>query len=187
MAQHKLSLEALDVMNECILRIVDTSVYSPAVATDCPILEVTVPGFKYSIQFSEDTAPSIAPGFMTSLTACDLELQFENCGTTFKGLPDGIYVIKYSVSPNNVVYVEYNHLRITKALIKYEKVLCDLDIAACEPTKETDKKLEELRKIKMYLEAAKAKVETCHEPKKGMELYTYAMKLLDKFECNTCY
>lgn len=187
MAQHKLSLEALDVMNDCVLRIVDTSVYSTIVPVDCPILEITLPGFKYSIQFGETTTPAIAPGFMLNLTACDLELQFDNCGSEFSAFQDGIYVIKYSVAPNDEVYVEYNHLRITQALLKYEKILCDIDVAACEPTKEIAKKLEELRKIKMYLEAAKAKVETCHEPKKGMQLYTYAMKLLGKFTCDSCY
>jgi len=187
MAQHKLSLEALDVMNDCVLRIVDTSVYSTSVPVECPILEITLPGFKYSIQFGEETTPAIAPGFMLNLTACDLELQFDNCGSKFSAFPDGIYTIKYSVSPNDQVYVEYNHLRITKALIKYEKVMCDIDVAACEPTKEITKKLEQLRLIKMYLEAAKAKVETCHEPKKGMELYTYAMKLLGKFTCDSCH
>ena len=187
MAQHKLSLEALQVSNDCVLRIIDTSIYSSTVPVECPILEVTLPGFAYSIQFSTDTVPAITPGFMLSLTACDLELQFENCGTSFSSFQDGVYVIKYSVSPNDSVYVEYNHLRITKALNCYNKIMCDLDVAACDPVTEIKDQLETLRLIKMYLEAAKAKVEVCHEPKKGMELYTYAMKLLGKFECDSCH
>jgi hypothetical protein len=187
MAQHKLSLEALDVMNDCVLRIVDTSVYSTSVPVECPILEITLPGFKYSIQFGEATTPAIAPGFMLNLTACDLELQFDNCGSKFTAFPDGIYTIKYSIAPNDEVYVEYNHLRITQALNCYQKIMCDIDVADCEPTKEIAKQLEQLRMIKMYLEAAKAKVETCHEPKKGMQLYSYAMKLLSKFECKSCH
>ena len=187
MAQHKLSLEALQVNNDCILRIVDTSVYNSDVPVECPILEVTLPGFSYSIQFSTDTTPAITPGFMLSLTACDLEAQFENCGTSYSSFPDGVYIIKYSVSPNDSVYVEYNHLRITQALNCYNKILCEVDVAACDPVTEVKKKLEDLRLIKMYLEAAKAKVEVCHEPKKGMELYTYAKKLLGKFECDSCH
>jgi hypothetical protein len=43
-----------------------------------------------------------------------------------------------------------------------------------------------LREIKSYLEAAKAKVEDCHEPKKGMMLYDYAVKLLNKMDCVNC-
>jgi hypothetical protein len=180
MANHVLSLEVPTVMNNCILSINDTSVYSPLVPITCPTLNVTVPGFAYSCQFD------VTPGFNQILTACDLQLQTQQCGEVYAALPDGIYIIKYSVSPNDVVYVEYNHLRITQALIRYNKALCDLDLAACEPSAKVQQKLEKLRMIRMYLDAAKAKVEYCHEPQKGMSLYNYAIKLLNKYECKTC-
>ena len=38
----------------------------------------------------------------------------------------------------------------------------------------------------MYLDAAKAKVETCHEQQEGMTLYNYALKLLNKLDCRNC-
>ena len=183
MAKHILSLEAPDTMNPCILRIADTSVYNPDAEVICPRLYVTLPGFNSSTEFTE---ADIAPGFSLNLTACDLEIQTEECGTVFNGLPDGIYVLDYSVSPNEFVKVVYNHLRITKALNKYQDVLCELDIAACEPTTEVLKLLNKARKAKMYLDSAKAKVEFCHEPTKGMELYKYAVKLLDSFDCKSC-
>ena len=183
MAHHSLSLEAPDTMNTCQLRLVDTSIYNSTVSIDCPILEVTVPGWAHSVQFTE---PEIAPGFILNLTACDLEIQTANCGTVFSDIPDGIYIIKYSVSPNDIVYVEYNHLRITKALAHYKQILCELDIAACTPKSAEEKKLRQLNLIRTYLDAAKASVEVCHEPIKGMELYRYAVKLLNKFECKSC-
>lgn len=184
MAKHVLSLEAPDTLNLCQLRIVDTSQYNEMAEVKCPLLEITLPGFNYSVQIEE--SDGLEPGFMLNLTACDLEVQTENCGSTFNNLPDGIYVIKYSVSPNEYVYVEYNHLRIAKALTLYNNILCDLDIGACEPDSKLEKQLKQLRKIRMYLDAAKAKVEICHEPRKGMELYKYAMKLLGKFDCKSC-
>lgn len=183
MAKHTLSLEVLDTMNLCQLIVMDTSIYNPDVAPKCPVLEVTLPGFNQSVQFGED---KISPGFLLNLTACDLEVQIDNCGTQFNNLPDGIYILKYSVSPNDLVYVEYNHLRMVKALTRYQTILCELDIAACAPTTEQVEKMKKLREIRMYLDAAKAKVEICHEPAKGMELYKYAVKLLDKFECKSC-
>ena len=184
MAQHKLSLIALETMNVSSMKLIDTSIYAEGINVKCPLMEITLPGFNYAVQFGEDR---IQPEFNAVFTACHLEIQTENCGTQFSPLPDGIYVLKYSVSPNDLVFVEYNHLRITKALTQYSKVLCGIDLAGCEPDSETSKKIEELRKIKMYLEAAKAKVEVCHQPGKGMELYNYAMKLLGKFECSSCY
>lgn len=182
-SQHFLSVEAPDTMNSCVLKLVDTSVYSPSVPYDCPILEITSPGFNYAVQLGESV---ISKNFILNLSACDLELQTVDCGSVFNDIPDGIYIIKYSVAPNNLVYVEYNHLRITKALTCYREALCELDTGACDPDAELDKKLKDLRTIKSYLETAKAKVEQCHEPKKGMELYNYAMKLLGKFDCKTC-
>lgn len=180
MANHVLSLEVPTVMNSCILRIVDTSVYSNLVPLTCATLNVTVPGFAYSNQID------VTAGFTETLTACDLNLQTVDCGTKYVDIPDGVYIIKYSVSPNDIVYVEYNHLRITKALKIYNQLLCDLDIAACDPPATIKKKLNELNMIRMYLEAAKAKVETCLEPDKGMTLYNYALKLLKKLDCKSC-
>ena len=179
MANHVLSLEVPTVMNPCIISIMDTSVYVDIVPVTCPTLNVTPPGFTYSTQID------FVPGSSIVLTACDLGLQVDDCGTSYLNFPDGIYIIKYSISPNEVVYVEYNHLRITQALIKYNEALCELDISNCEPDCELKNKLEQLRLIKMYLDAAVAKVEYCHEPQKGMTLYNYALKLLDKLDCNS--
>lgn len=183
MATHVLSLEVPETLNDCILRVQDTSIYNESMGVKCPTLLVTLPGFNYSVVFND---AEIAPKFSLNLTACDLEVQTLNCGSSYNALPDGIYILKYSVSPNEQIYVEYNHLRRTKALTAYNEALCDLDVAACAPDAETDKKLRELQLIKMYLDTAKASVEICHNPKRGMEIYSYAMKLLSKFGCLTC-
>lgn len=180
MANHVLSLEVPTVMNPCILKVFDTSVYSDLISISCPTLNITVPGFGYSNQIE------VTPNFAETLTACDLQLQSSDCGTQYVNIPDGIYIIKYSVEPKEQVYVEYNHMRITQALNKYYNILCDIDANACDPPLKIKQKLEELRLIKMYLEAAKAKVEFCHEPQKGMSLYNYAMKLMNKLTCETC-
>ena len=180
MAQHILSLEVPTVLNPCIMSILDTSIYTPLIPVTCPTLNVTVPGFNYSTQLT------IVPGDNTILTACDLQLQTQNCATVLADIPDGIYVIKYSVSPNDVVFVEYNHLRISKALNTYNTILCNLDLAACEPSQVIQQKLESLKMAKMYLDAAKAKVEFCHEANQGMSLYNYAVKLMKKINCKSC-
>ena len=180
MANHVLSLEVPTVMNSCIMKLFDTSVYTPLLPVTCPTLNITVPGFGYSVQI--DTTEN----FAETITACDLQLQSTQCGEVYAELPDGIYIIKYSVSPNDLVYVEYNHLRITKALTRYNKAMCDLDLAACDPPAKVKEKLDKLMMIRMYLDAAKAKVEFCHEPQKGMTLYNYAIKLLNKLECINC-
>ena len=177
---HKLSLEIPTVLNSCILKIFDTSVYSEILPITCPILSITAPGYGYSVELP------FTPGDSSVITACDLQIQVANCDEELYSLPDGIYIVKYSVSPNESVFVEYNHLRITAALNRYTKILCELDLAACEPSEKIKKKLELLREARTYLDAAKAKVEYCHEPQKGMTLYNYAIKLLNKLDCVNC-
>jgi hypothetical protein len=181
MAQHQLSLNIPDIVNEYVIKIEDTSAYNSIVPIDCPLLQITPPGFVSNAQFDNLTV-----GFNKIFTACDIGLQTINCGIKNSVLPDGIYIIKWSVAPNNIVYVEYNHLRITQALIKYHKMLCDLVEGACEPSAENKKKIKELQYIRTLLDAAKAKVEYCHEAKKGMELYNYAIKLLGMQKCSKC-
>lgn len=182
MSQHVLSLEAPDTLNECILRLIDTSIYNPDQAPTCPRLLITLPGFTTPVSLDE---AFFSPGFTLNLTACDLQLQTVGCGTNYDDLPDGLYIIKYSVSPNDKVFVEYNHLRITKALEMIQCILCNLDLAACDPPETTKAKLHQLEFIEKYLDAAKAYVEYKHTPKKGMELYRYAIHLLNKLACGT--
>lgn len=180
MANHVLSLEVPSVTTSCVLKILDTSVYSPLVSIFNPRLLITVPGFNNSMEVL------FTPGDTPSITACDLGIQTENCDSTHACLPDGIYFIRYTVDPSCAVYVDYNHLRMTHALSIYEKLLCDIDASNCDPRPEVKERLQYLQLIKGYLDAAKAKVETCHESQAGMTLYNYALKLLQKLECKHC-
>jgi hypothetical protein len=189
MANHVLSLEVPTVMNTCVLKIFDTSIYqtsNPSIPILCPKLQIGVPGFAHSVELSATKTQDFVEFGHTNITACDLAIQKEGCGSTYSDIPDGVYNITYSVSPNDQVFVQYNHLRISKALNKYEKILCSLEVAACDPPAKVKERLERLRLIKMYLDAAKSKVEFCHESQKGMTLYNYALKLLNKFECKNC-
>jgi len=177
--KHILSLEVPDVANCEIMTIKDTSQYTPNLAVDCAELQITKGGFnKYALI-------SVTKGFNLNLTACDLGLQTTNCGSVQTAIPDGIYIIKYSVSPNDKVYVEYNHLRVTSILIKYYKTLCDLDLNKCEPHSDRRDLIEEMQYIKTLIEGAVAKVEYCNSPHIGMDMYNYALKRLEKINCKT--
>lgn len=179
MAKQQLSLEVPDILNQCIIRVIDTSIYDPLFPIECPKLEITPPGFWQPSEFT-----SLTPGFTLNATACDLGIQNSNCGNTFNDLSDGIYIIRWSVSPNNIVFVEYNHLRVTNLLNKYEKVLCCLDISNCDPPIEVQKKIIEAGFIKTLIDTAKAKVEFCHKPKEGMTIYQYACTRLERLACS---
>jgi len=190
-AKHILSLEVPDVANCEILRIYDTSTYADNLGIDCPELLITPPGFHQAALIK------VEPNFDLNITACALtvggtantqtvSLQSTNCGTERVQLQDGIYIIKYSVSPNDKVYVEYNYLRTTILLSTYYKKLCELDITPCEPTSTRKQLLAEMKYIRTLIDAAKAKVEYCQSPNEGMELYNFAKKKLEKITCDVC-
>jgi len=182
MAKHTLSLEMPDTLNKCIMPIIDTSIYADGcINVECPYLDILAPGFTCAVRL--DVTPEFC---LLNLTACDLELQSQDCGIVFDTIPDGVYVVKYSIAPNEYVFAEYNHLRITNVMNTYNEVLCAIDVSNCDPLPAVKEKLKELRLIEMLLKAAKAKVEFCHNPGQGMDLYEYAKKRLDKLACTVC-
>lgn len=183
---HVLQLHIPDTMNDWSLTVLDTSIYAENMAISCPTLQVLMPGFTLATTIDQDSVPPLVPGFSRHLTACNLGVQSVGCGARYDCLPDGIYVIRYSVSPNNLVFVEYNHLRMTQAMKLYQKHLCDLELEACAIPADKKAKFDELMEIKGFLDSAKAKVDTCHKPTQGMELYNYALKRLNALNCKTC-
>ena len=97
--KHILSLEIPTVSNCDLLCIKDTSQYSKDLAVDCEELLITLPGYSVPVLLKVDSK------FDMCLTACTLALQTDNCGTTQQKIPDGIYIIRYSVSQNTKVFV----------------------------------------------------------------------------------
>lgn len=179
MATHKLALDIPDTLTECVFKVSDSSSYSDDLPTECPKLEITLPGFQLP-----SVVTDLKPNFSVSLNACQLGIQVYNCGVQYNPLPDGVYVARLSYSPNDQLYVEYNHLRITCALNKINEILCCLDLADCEPVEPTKSQLRELQNLQMMLKGAKAQVEYCHHPRKGMSMYNYVMKRLNKLACS---
>jgi|TARA_R110000803_G_scaffold39092_2_gene84291 hypothetical protein len=176
-SRHILSLEIPTVSNCELLCIKDTSQYSKELAIDCEELLITLPGYSVPVLIKVDN------GFDMCLTACTLALQTDNCGTTQAQIPDGIYIIKYSVSPNSKVYVEYNHLRVTKLLTTYYEVLCDLNVQPCQPDINKQELLSEMYYIRTMIDAAVSNVEYCQSSAQGMQLYNYAKQRLNKISC----
>ena len=180
--KHQLSLEVPDTNNVKVLRTFDTSLYATNFDVSCGLLQITSPGFNLPVNID------VLPHYNLVLNACTLGLQRTGCGEVSQALPDGIYVIKYSISPNDKVYVEYNHLRVTQTMNKYSTILANLEMSGCEPDADVKERLNELRMIKSFIDAAKVKVEYAHKPHEGMELLIYAQKRLNKFTgpCVNC-
>jgi len=171
-SKHQLSLELPDTNNIHVLRVFDTSLYSEDLGTNCGLLQITAPGFVSPVSIE------VLPAFNLVLNACTLGIQTIDCGNNVYPIPDGIYGIRYSIAPNDKVFVEYNYLRLTQTMNKYYNMLADVELAACEPDADVKELLKELRLIKSFLDAAKVKIEYANRLEQGMELLVYAQKRL---------
>ena len=176
-SKHILSLEIPTVSNCGLLCIKDTSQYAPELEVDCEELLITLPGYSVPV------LTKVEKNFDMCLNACVIGTQTELCGTEQQNLTDGIYIIRYSVSPNSKVYVEYNHLRVTRLLTTYYEVLCDLEVQACQPDSQKESLLAEMGYIKILIDAATANVEYGQSAAHGMQLYNYAKTRLNKISC----
>lgn len=187
--KHQLSLEVPETNNCSVFRVVDTSTYSNKIPITCAKLEITSPGYNQpvviDVTLATDPQTQNLINFSYILNGCTLGIQTVGCGEESEILPDGIYKLKYSVSPNDKVYVEYNYLRVCQTLNIYYNELCKLELHACEPSADIKESLNELRLIKSFIDAAKAKVEQCNDLDQGMDLLRYAQKRLQKYsgEC----
>jgi hypothetical protein len=183
MSSHNLNIEVLDTNNENVLTIIDSSVYNSLLPLSCQELLITPPGF----QFSASIDPALlTPGYNLAITACMLEIQTSGCDARFDTIPDGIYAIRYSVSPNEYVKTETNHFRMTKTYNRWKKALCDLDLSNCLPEQKKQDKLNQLQNVDMFLKAAKATAEVCRDADRAKKIFDYAVKLLDRIDCKNC-
>lgn len=180
MSKHFLALDIPDTYNPKILSIRDESEYSSEIPVNCGNLEIFVPGFNNA------SVIDVSVTWTPNISACALGIQTVDCGEIQADLPDGVYVIRYSVSPNDKVYVEYNHLRITGVLNMYYNALGNVALGTCNPEQEIMDQLRELDLIKSFIDTAKIRVEDQHRPDEGITMLVYAKSRLDKLLRKCC-
>lgn len=175
MGKHVLALDVPPVYNEGVLVIDDISIYDPLLGINCPTLQITYPGAL------EPVAITVVPGFREKLNACMIGLLTSvQCSDQCPCIPDGIYNIQYSVQPNDKVFVEYNHLRVTRTVNKWMQMLCNLDLQCCVPDATMSQTLNDMYIIRGYISTAVASVQNCHKNQDGINLLAFANSLLDK-------
>lgn len=178
MSKNILQLSFPDCTNEGVFLIDDISIYNPVTAplsTSCANLQITSPGF------STPTSLSVVPGNRLVLNACTLGIIAPTgCANSCPDLPEGMYNIRYSIAPNDQVYVEYKILRIVRALNRRNRILCKVGLTPCLPDADLQSELRDLDTILDYLVSAKMTVENEHQFADGMAQYHFAVDLMDK-------
>lgn len=179
MSRHILGVDVVPTNNDKILHLFDTSSYAEGLGITCPRLEVTIPGFR--------TARLLEPedGFNVSLNGITLDL-ISPAAEYLPPLPDGLYHIKYSISPNDLVYVEFDYLRTVIFDNLLFKERCELDLCDHTPLPEVKEKLKAINEIEDYVKAAKGAVSACDDLDKAHDLFVYAKTLLERYSSSCC-
>lgn len=170
-----LDLLLIDTHNSMSVGISDFSQYPTGFSIISPSLEITAPGFvSVNVTFEANSI-----NIYTS----------ENIGITCLGeehveLPDGIYNVKYTISPAYQYFVERSFIRVDKLQEKFDTAFMKLDIMQCDGPLRKQRE-EELDTINFYIQGAIAAANKC-AGELAMKLYRKADKMLNYFITNKC-
>lgn len=170
MGKHKLYLKIEDTISPEAFYVSDQSIYTNTLPVDCSYLEITPPGF------TTPTLINVEPGFDLVLNACQLGLKPVGDCTDYSEIDDGWYHLRYSVSPNSKIYVEYEYLRTTKLRRYLNELYLMIGVSPVDPTKELIEKLQKLHLLESYIRAAESLVGLRGLIDDGVNLYNYVLK-----------
>lgn len=156
----------------------DASVYNTALPVTCGQLTVKVPGFSNCHTFD------VAASFSTQVNLSTLGIQDINDPNELYELPDGNYFIRYSINPNDKLFVEYNYYNVCKLYCSYIKILCKFFTNKCDMTvKEQNLEIDRLFEISSLIEYAKIAAEDCGDTDLADNLYNSARDKINKNDC----
>lgn len=156
--KHHLDFSILETYNPEVINFVDESEYFQL--PKLPLVEITFNGKLYQA--------IIKPNFFNSLHTTTIGYSQTICE-----FPDGIYEIKYSVAPNNVVFV-------IKYIYKQDQIYKKIQ-DVWNKSEKFDKVLDKLSEIELLLKAAK--FEVVSNPVQAVELYKQADIFLSNINC----
>jgi len=173
MAETKLDIAVLPTYNTLTMGVADASIYEndpPNVSS--PTLEVHVPGF------GEVFIPFNVNGYLL------LDSVAFGISDVQQALPDGVYRLKYTVSPAYDNYVEKTFLRTDKLQEKFDNAFMKLDLMECDGAVKKQSKVE-LTTIYLYIQGAIASANNC-SLQEAMTLYKKADNMIDRFVKSGC-
>ena len=137
-----------------------------------PTIEVTIPAFGIK------TMPFTARSVMV-LNAPVLGLD-----TNLSPLPDGLWTIKYSISPALTYNVTKTFLRVDRLYASFDEAFLKLDMMECDLQLKREQ-FKYLYHIEFYIQGAIAAGNKCAN-KLAIKLYNKAARMISNFVNNQC-
>lgn len=174
MAVLKLDILVVPTYNTLTLGIADASTY--ITTPSAPTIEITIPGFGIV------TLPFVPNDFNIFNST---SLGITSVGDPLLPLPDGVYYLKYSISPAYVNYVERTIIRVDSLQERFDAAFMKLDMMQCDLAIKTQQKVT-LNSIYFFIQGSIAAANNC-AVETSNKLYAQASNMLNNFiktDCN---
>lgn len=168
----RLNFDIIDTHDFKTLGIVDTSWYNPDITVESATIEILAPGYVYAV------SPFFMPKALNVYNSNGVGITKASCEEELKDLPDGIWRVKYSICPNDKLYIEKFFLKTDKLRCKYNQAFLNLDLKS-EGEDKSGKKMR-LDEIEFYIQGAIA-ASNDQNAKDAQDFYNKADKLLNKY------
>jgi len=99
-------------------------------------------------------------------------------------IPDGVYYLRYSISPAYINYVEKNIMRVEKLQESFDETFMQLDMMQCDAAIKQQQKVD-LSSIYFFIQGSIAAANNCAVDTAN-KLYNQATKMLNNFNKNGC-
>lgn len=180
---HIPEITVLDVTDPRILQVLDISIYDSGLAITSPSLKVYIPNKStpYYLPF--------AVGKLNTYTAFSFGI---TCTDSLPAIPDGIYSVTYSVSPNDSLYQTIKLLRTVSTKNKLLCILgdlytnCDLkNFSVCNfNMNNRDQQIAYIDNLLQILESAEADVKNL-KPEQGVNKLNWVNLEINKYLYNS--
>jgi hypothetical protein len=175
MVNLNLNILVVPTYSTLTLGIADASTYPAAPPISNPIIEIVVPGF-------DTVALPFVPNTLNIFDSTDLGLT--SSGDDLLPLPDGIYYIKYSITPAFENFVDKSIIRVEQLQEKFDEAFLTLEMMECDLAIKTQQ-IVNLTSINFFIQGAIAAANNCATDRSN-KLYAQASKMLNNFMRNGC-
>jgi len=174
---HILALDIQDsVFNSKYLYLNDLSRYDPELLVAQQRICISVPGYdNYTVIWPERQKTLALDSILLGITT-----------DTLSDLPDGVYELEYSVSPNNEVYIRKKFMRTSALYLRWlnENLKTDVEIERNaiddRGNLELDKRVKVLTHTLTLITGAKASAEIYNDTVNAEKMYKQAVYEIDK-------
>lgn len=176
----RLNFSIQDTHDFKTLGIVDTSWYNPDITIETPTIEILAPGYVWA------ASPFFMVKALNVYNSNGLGITKASCEQELVDLPDGLWKIKYSICPNDKLFIEKFFLKTDKIQCRFSHALLSLDLKLPSDSDEEKLKRKKLDEIEFYITGAISAANN-QNAKLAHDLYQKADKLLDNFgQCGSC-